>query len=127
MELLSATMQRNALVMANTIREGFAARPSIGGSRDTLSKKRARTSSQVARDDSPDSLSNPGVWMGSIDLRDAYYSVRVNPPFQRYFTCYWKGCYYEFLRMPNGYAQAPLLFISHLVSFGNMVMLQLSI
>ena len=36
--------------MANTIREGFAARPSIEGSCDTLSKKRARTSSQVARD-----------------------------------------------------------------------------
>ena len=55
-------------------------------------------------------LIKPGVWMGSIDLRDAYYSVRVNPPFQRYFTCYWKGCCYEFLRMPYGYAQAPLLF-----------------
>ena len=50
------------------------------------------------------------VWMGSIDLRDAYYSVRMNPPFQQYFTCYWKGCYYKFLRMPNGYAQVPLLF-----------------
>ena len=55
-------------------------------------------------------LIKPGVWMGSIDLRDAYYSVRVNPPFQQYFTCYWKGCYYEVLCMPNGYAQAPLLF-----------------
>ena len=52
MELLSATMQRNALVMANTIREGFAARPSIEGSRHILSKKRACTSSQVVRDDS---------------------------------------------------------------------------
>ena len=45
-------MQNNALVMANTIREGFAARPSMEGPRYTLSKKRARTSSQVARDDS---------------------------------------------------------------------------
>ena len=36
MELLSATMQKNALVMANTIREGFAARPSIERTRDTL-------------------------------------------------------------------------------------------
>ena len=52
MELMSATMQRNALVMANTIREGFAACPSIEGSRNTLSKKRARNSSQVTRDDS---------------------------------------------------------------------------
>ena len=51
MELLSATMQRNPLVMANAIREGFAA-PSLEGSRDTFSKKRARTSSQVAHDDS---------------------------------------------------------------------------
>ena len=55
-------------------------------------------------------LIKPGVWMGSIDLRDAYYSVCKNPPFQQYFTCYWKGCYDEFLRMPNGYAQAALLF-----------------
>ena len=55
-------------------------------------------------------LLKPGVWMGSIDLKDAYYSVWVNPCFQKYFTCYWQGCYYEFLRMPNGYAQAPLLF-----------------
>ena len=51
-----------------------------------------------------------GVWMGSIDLKDAYYSVRVNESFQKYFTCYWNGCYYEFLRMPNGYAQAPPIF-----------------
>ena len=51
-----------------------------------------------------------GVWMGSIDLKDAYYSVRVNESFQKYFTCYWNGCYYEFLRMPNGYAQATLIF-----------------
>ena len=39
MELLSATMQKNALVMANTIREVFAARPSIEGTHNTLSKK----------------------------------------------------------------------------------------
>ena len=51
-----------------------------------------------------------GVWMGSIDLKDAYYSVRVNESFQKYFTCYWNGCYYEILRMPNGYAQASLIF-----------------
>ena len=52
MALLSATMQQNALVMTNTIREGFAARPSLEGDPYTLTKKRARTSSQVARDDS---------------------------------------------------------------------------
>ena len=63
-------------------------------------------------------LIKPGVWVASIDLRDAYYSVCVNPPFQRYFTCYWKGCY-EFLRMRNGYALASLLFTKLLKqSFG---------
>ena len=31
-------------------------------------------------------LIKPGVWMGSIDLKDAYYSGRLNPNFQRYFT-----------------------------------------
>ena len=55
-------------------------------------------------------LIKPGVWMGSIDIWDAYYSVCMKPHFQKYFTCYWKVCYYEFLHMPNGYAQAPLLF-----------------
>ena len=52
MELLSASMQKNVWVMANTILQGFAARPSIEGTRDILSKKRARTSSQVVCDDS---------------------------------------------------------------------------
>ena len=32
-------------------------------------------------------LIKPGVWMGSIDLRDACYSICVNHPFQQYFTC----------------------------------------
>ena len=52
MELLSSTMQKNVLVMASTIREGFAVRPSIEGSCNTLSKKWACTSSQVASNDS---------------------------------------------------------------------------
>ena len=51
-----------------------------------------------------------GVWMGSIDLKDAYYSVRVRPDQQKYFIFYWRHAYYEYIRMPNGYAQAPLLF-----------------
>ena len=56
MALLSATMQQNALAMANTICEGFAARPSLEGDPHTLTKKRACTSSQVACDNSSGSL-----------------------------------------------------------------------
>ena len=55
MEILSATLQKNALVMADTIWEGSVARPSIEGI-PNLSKKRACTSSQVACDDSSGSL-----------------------------------------------------------------------
>ena len=62
--LLSATMQQNALVMANTIREGFAARPSLEGDPHTLTKKRARTSSQVARADSSGSSHKKSRTMG---------------------------------------------------------------
>ena len=54
-------------------------------------------------------LLNQGYGWGPLTSR-MHISVRVNPNFQRYFTCYWKECYYEFLRMPNGYAQAQLLF-----------------
>ena len=55
-------------------------------------------------------LIQPGVWMGSVDLQDAYYSVSVHMSYKKFFTCYWQGRFYEYNRMPNGYAQAPLLF-----------------
>ena len=55
-------------------------------------------------------LIQPGVWMGSVDLKDAYYSVRVHHLYKKFFTFYWHGRFYEYNRMPNGYAQAPLLF-----------------
>ena len=55
-------------------------------------------------------LIQPGVRMGSVDLKDAYYSIPVHQAYKRYFTCYWQGRFYEYNRMPNGYAQAPLLF-----------------
>ena len=55
-------------------------------------------------------LIHPGIWMGSVDLQDAYYSVSVHMSYKKFFTCYWQGRFYEYNRMPNGYAQAPLLF-----------------
>ena len=55
-------------------------------------------------------LIQPEVWMGSVDLKDTYYSVQVHRMYKRFFTCYWRGRYYELNRMPNGFAQAPLLF-----------------
>ena len=36
----------------------------------------------------------PGVWMGSIDLKDAYYSIPVHSDFQKNFTFTWDQKYY---------------------------------
>ena len=55
-------------------------------------------------------LIQPGVWMGSVDLKDAYYSVQVHHLYKKLFTFYWHCRFYEYNHMPNGYAQAPLLF-----------------
>ena len=52
----------------------------------------------------------PGVWMASIDLKDAYYSIPVRAGHQKYLTFYFEGGYYKFTCLPNGYSQAPMLF-----------------
>ena len=52
----------------------------------------------------------PGMWMASIDLWSAYYTIPVHPDDRKYFTFSWEGSYFEFTCMPNGYCQAPLVF-----------------
>ena len=52
----------------------------------------------------------PGVWMASVDLHHAYYSIPVHEPHRPYFSFLWKGSYYHYNCLPNGYAQAPMLF-----------------
>ena len=53
---------------------------------------------------------NQGVWMASVDLHHAYYSVQVHRSYSPYFSFLWQDKYYHYLRLPNGYAQAPLIF-----------------
>ena len=48
------------------------------------------------------SLIQPGVWMGSVDLKDAS-SVLDHPFYRKFFTFYWQGRFYEYQRLPNGY------------------------
>ena len=50
------------------------------------------------------SMITPNCWMASIDLKDAYCSVKVHPSFQRYlkFTC--QGNLYAYTVYPNGLA-----------------------
>ena len=51
----------------------------------------------------------PGCWMASIDLKDAYYSIWVNPEHQRFLKFYWDGAF-QYVSMPNGYRDAPRIF-----------------
>ena len=62
----------------------------------------------------------PGVWMASVDLQDAYYTIPVYPDHQKYLIFSWQHKYYKFTCLPNGYAQAPMIFtklLKHPFSF----------
>ena len=49
-------------------------------------------------------------WMASVDLRDAYYSVRVHEEDRKFLRFKWQGITYQFTCMPNGLACAPRFF-----------------
>ena len=48
----------------------------------------------------------PGVWMASVDLKDAYYTIPIHTDFRKFLTLIWGDSYYEYTCLPNGYAQA---------------------
>ena len=49
-------------------------------------------------------------WMAVLDLKDAYYSVAVNPQHRKYLRFEFKDTLYEFTCLPNGLASAPRVF-----------------
>ena len=38
-------------------------------------------------------LIRPNIWMVSIDIKDAYYSVKIHTEFQKYFSFTWKDLF----------------------------------
>ena len=67
--------------------------------------------------------------MASVDLKDAYYSIPVNPEHRKYLMFEWEGQYYQFTCLPNGLSSTPPVFTkilkpvySHLRSIGHMCM-----
>ena len=52
----------------------------------------------------------PGVWMASVDLKDAFYTIPVHASHQKYLKFPWKGKLFKFQAMPNGYADAMRVF-----------------
>ena len=46
----------------------------------------------------------------SLDIRDAFYSFRVQKCFRKYLKFFWKGKFYNFTVLPMGYCDSPRLF-----------------
>jgi len=49
-------------------------------------------------------------FMGSVDMKDAYYSVSIAEASRKFLRFFWDGKLYEFTCMPNGLACAPRIF-----------------
>ena len=52
----------------------------------------------------------PNSYFASIDLRDAYYSVPIWQPHQKYLSFQWEGEYFSFKVLPFGLTSAPRIF-----------------
>lgn len=55
-------------------------------------------------------LVSEGDFMVSVDLRHAYYSIRIAEEQQRYFCFKWKSNFYQFTCLPNGVSAGPRIF-----------------
>ena len=51
-----------------------------------------------------------GVWMASVDLKDAFFIVPVHKLHQRFFIFEWIQKFYKVVGMPNGYSDAMRIF-----------------
>ena len=56
------------------------------------------------------SMVTPNCWMASVNLKDAYYSVKVHPSYQRYLKFKFQGELYAYTVYPNGLASCPRQF-----------------
>ena len=55
-------------------------------------------------------MMRPRCWMGSVDLKDAYYSVPVKDSYRKFLRFRWRDRLYQFTALPNGLACAPRIF-----------------
>ena len=61
-------------------------------------------------------LMQKDAYMASVDLKDAYYSVKVDEKFRKYLRFWWEGQLYQFTCLPNGLSSAPRLF-TNIITF----------
>ena len=55
-------------------------------------------------------LMQKDAYMASVDLKDAYYLVKVDEKFRKYLWFWWEGQLYQFMCLPNGLSSALRLF-----------------
>ena len=55
-------------------------------------------------------LVTPNRWMVSLDLKDAYYSVKIHSDFQKYLKFTFDGLLYKYAVFPNGLSTCPRKF-----------------
>ena len=51
-------------------------------------------------------LITEGCYFGSVDLKDAYYSIPIHENYQKYLKLFWKEEYYQYIVLPNGFSPA---------------------
>ncbi|XP_076069766.1 uncharacterized protein LOC143041642 [Oratosquilla oratoria] len=54
-------------------------------------------------------LINEGDYIASVDLKHAYYSIRIVEEQQRFLCFQWYGKVYQFTCLPNGISEGPRL------------------
>ena len=52
----------------------------------------------------------PGMFLASIDVKEAFYSTLMFSGHRKYLRFIWKAKIYRFLAMPNGYLSAMQIF-----------------
>ena len=55
-------------------------------------------------------LLHPGDYLASVDLKDAYFSVNIDPRDRKYLRFCWNSIVYQFTCLPFGYSLAPRVF-----------------
>lgn len=73
-------------------------------------------------------LVTQNCWMASLDLKEAYYSVRIHPESQKFLKFVYKGILYKYTVYPNGLCICPRNFtklmkppLSHLRLKGHII------
>ncbi len=52
----------------------------------------------------------PGDWFGSLDLKDAYFSISVAKHHRKYLRFIWKDRQFQFCVLPQGLSSSPRVF-----------------